>query len=416
LATQNIPLPGGKHRPGRVGQVANPTMYALLLALAQSGYPLAGVVTSFLRWEGSTISYAFRIIVILLGIGISGQAILRGRGRFLPAIVQIFLILYFVRLYYDTFIDPLPFADFAFLFFPGVVLAPTLAAAIAIESYDETRYALATFWVGAIACVSITLLDWSGWGLSRLEVTGRLSFDALNPITVGFTGLFTLLAIFTLWKKRPGLIPIFVVAGFFAVYSLVEAASRGPVAAGAAAFALIALARRNFTLFAILILGGLYAVLFASDSSLKLLARFEVVGTDTDMSSAERLFFMQNAIEQAWASPLFGHAYVETVTYNSPHHLIIESFLALGVVGAVLMAIMFVRMVWHAWLLAKGEHEFLAMIIACAFVNANLSAALWSSADFWIPLILGIEMARRIKAARRNGAYSVQMPPAAISG
>ncbi|HEV2815932.1 MAG TPA: O-antigen ligase family protein [Allosphingosinicella sp.] len=395
--------------PQAAGNSVNPALYALFLALALTGYPLAGVVTSALGWEGPTISYAYRILVLLLGAILFGQAVLRGRPRLPPVLVLIFFSLYFVRLYYDAFIDPLQGADFAFTFYVSVVLTPCLAMAVATDGYDETRFALSTFWVGFVACVSIALLEAAGWGAGHLEDTGRLSFDALNPITVGFTGLFTLLAIIALWRQRPRLMPVFLIGGAFAIYSIVEAASRGPAAAGAFAIAVLALARRNFLLFAVLLAAGAYFVFFADDASLKLLSRFEGVGTDE--SSAERLFFMQNAIREALDNPLFGHAYVETVTFQSPHNLIIESGLAIGLLGVAIMVVIYFQIARRAWLLAKAEHEFLAGLLCCAFVNANLSASLWSSLEFWIPVILSAEAARRIKKSRDSANAAIGTAP-----
>lgn len=394
--------------PQAAGRSVNTNLYALFLALALTGYPLAGVVTSALGREGPTISYAYRILVLLLGAGLSGQAILRGRPRMLPVLILIFFSLYFVRLYYDAFIDPLQGADFAFLFYVSVVLTPSLAVALASDGYDETKFALNTFWVGSVACVSIALLDAAGWGTGRLEDTGRLSFDALNPITVGFTGLFTLLAIIALWRQRPRLIPAFLIGGAFAIYSIVEAASRGPAAAGAFAIAVLALARRNFLLFGLLLVAGAYFVYFADDASLKLLNRFEGVGTD--VSSAERLFFMQNGIREALDHPLFGHAYVETVTFNSPHNLMIESGLAIGLLGVAIMAVIYFQIARRAWLLAKAEHEFLAGLLCCAFVDANLSATLWSSLDFWIPVILSAAAVRTIRKTRDSANPAIAAP------
>lgn len=388
--------PGPVPRPA-AGRSVNTTLYALFLALALTGYPLAGVVTSALGWEGPTISYAFRILVILLGAGLAGQAVLRGRPRLPPVLVLIFFSLYFVRLYYDAFIDPLQGADFAFTFYVGVVLTPCLAMAVAIDGYDEAKFALSTFWVGSVACVSIALLDAAGWGVGRLEDTGRLSFDALNPITVGFTGLFTLLAIIALWRQRPKLIPVFLIGGAFAIYSIIESASRGPAAAGAFAIAVLALARRKFLLFALLLAAGAYLVYSADDGSLELLNRFEGVGTD--VSSAERLFLMEIAIREALANPIFGHAYAETVTFNSPHNLLIESGLAIGLLGVAIMAVIYFQVVRRGWLLAKAEHEFLAGLLCCAFVDANLSASLWASLDFWIPVILSAAAVRHIRQA-----------------
>ena len=395
--------------PRAAGQRSvNPTVYALFLALALTGYPLAGVLTSVLGWEGSTISYAFRILVLLLGAGLAGQAFLRGRPSLPPQIVLIFFSLYFVRLYYDAFIDPIQGADFAFSFFVGVVLAPSLIAAIAIDGYDETKFAMSTFMVGSIACISITLLDLAGLG-DREADAGRLSFDALNPITVGFTGLFTLLAIIALWRQRPNMFPIFLIGGGFALYSIVEAGSRGPAAAGAFAIAVLGLARRNYLLFGLLLIAGTWFVFLADDSTFRLLSRFEGIGTDA--SSAERLFFMQNSIREALDNPLFGHAYADTVTFQSPHNLLIESGLAIGLLGVVLMAVIYFQIGRRAWLFARSEHEFLGALLCCTFVNANLSASLWSSPEFWIPVVLSAGVMRRIRMQRVSAMAAPPVAP-----
>lgn len=396
-------------RPHAGRSPVNATLYSIFLALALTGYPLAGVLTSALRWEDSTISYAFRILVLLLGAILAGQAFIRGRPDKPAALVLIFFLLYFVRLYYDGFIDPIQGADFAFSFFVSVVLAPALAAAVAIDAYDEAKFALSTFWVGTIACVAITLLDILGLGVNRASDAGRLAFDALNPITVGFTGLFTLLAIVAMWRQRPNMLPVFVISGAFAIYSIIEAASRGPAAAGAFAIAVLALARRNYLLFGLLLAVGAWFVFLADDSSLRLLTRFEGVGTDA--SSAERLFFMQNSIHEALDHPLVGHAYADTLTFQSPHNLLIESGLAIGMVGVAIMTVIYFQIVKRAWLLARNEHEFLAALLCCTFVNANLSASLWSSPDFWIPLILSAVVVRRIRIRRQSAKAPMPAAP-----
>src|SRR5205085_4302599 len=90
------------------------------------------------------------------------------------------------------------------------------------------------------------------------------------------------------------------------------------------------------------------------------------------------------------------------------HNLLIEAGLAIGMVGVALMAVIYYQIATRAWLLAKAHYEFLGALLCCAFVNANLSASLWSSAEVWIPLVLSAAAARRIRKQRETARADPQ--------
>jgi hypothetical protein len=394
--------------PARAG--ANPHVYACFLALAVIGYPVAGVLTTVLQFEGSNISYVFRASVIALAVVVSWQALFGRTIQALPLVFIVFLALYSVRLYYDSFISYIPDADYAIFYFFGVCLIPAIGTALASASYDHEKHAIWTFIVGGFASVSIVGIELLGLAgaASRTEEIGRLSFQALNPITVGYAGLFTVVAAVFLWfRVSPHLRPILVVVGLIAGYSFIQAASRGPFVAGVLCIAVAALARRRYFLFAALIAAGAYGAFFVSDSNLELVSRFESVTYDE--SSSERLYYMANAIQQAIENPVFGHAFVETISYRYPHNLLVESGLALGMVGAALMILIYVQLLIHSWRLAAHGYMFLALLMLSALVNANVSAALWGAPDFWIAAILGHIMVRRLK--EQHSATIAQRAP-----
>lgn len=386
--------------PHEAGEGANRILYALFLALATTGYPIAGLVTSVVHQvEGSTINYAFRILVIALGAIVAGAAIFRGKVRVVPAVVLLFFLFYGIRLYHDTFLDYLFGAEIALIFFGGVVLLPTIAAGLGFDSYNEADHAWLTFAVAGTA--SLGVVTFHALGIAEIVGetgnVGRVEFEALNPITIGYAGLFAALAAATLWQRAARTYrPMLLIGGAIGVYALIESASRGPLVSGVACVAFIALARGRFLLFGLLLAVAAYSAILLSDANLELLSRLRETGTD--LSSMDRLLYMQNAVYLAIANPLFGHAFIDTMTYSSPHNLLIESALATGLGGFALMLIIQIGMMFRAYQLARSGYTLLPLLVVCAFVNAQLSAFLWSTPEFWIPVTLTWMAARRLTA------------------
>jgi hypothetical protein len=396
-AAQGLPLRPGR-APGRPPTVLEKTFYALFLALATTGYPIAGLVTSILQIEGSTASYAFRVTVITMGALVAGSALFHGRMRAVPLAVILFFVMYAIRLYHDTFLDYLIGADTTSLFFIAVVLLPTIGTGLGFDNYDETYHAWATFLVAGLASAGVVSFQMLGMAQYFGETgnTERISFEALNPITIGYAGLFTMLAAAALWQRAPkDYRPLLVIGALIGLYSLIESASRGPLVSGLACVAFIALARGRIVLFGFLMLFAAYGALFLSDANLALFSRLRSTGTD--LSSMERIAYMQNAIDQAFANPLFGHAFIETTSYNFPHNLFIESALAMGMFGLALMIYLQASMLVKAAKLARAGLTLVPLLVVSAFMNAQLSASIWSSVEFWIPLTLTLMIARVLR-------------------
>jgi len=383
--------------------------YALFLALATTGYPIAGLVTSALEIEGSTASYAFRTLVIAMGALIGGIALYHGRMRALPLSILLFFMMYAVRLYHDTFLDFLLGADTASLFFIAVVLLPTIGAALGFDAYDEKSHAWATFLVAGFASFGVTLFQLLGIAQLAGDTgnAGRVEFEALNPITIGYAGLFTMLAAAVLWRRAAQEYrPFLAIGSLVGLYALVESASRGPLVSGLACIAFIALARGRFILFGFLMVIAAYGAFYLSSTDLALFSRLRETGED--LSSLERLVYLQNAIDLAVANPIFGHAFIDTISYNFPHNLFIETAMAIGVFGLALMIYIQSAMMVSATRMARAGYTLLPLLVVSAFVNAQLSASIWSTAEFWIPAALTLMMGRVLKRDAAERAH----PPA----
>jgi O-antigen ligase len=360
-------------------------MYGLLLALAITGYPIASAFTTVLVIEGSLVSYIFRLTVIFLAAAVFVRAMTARLLYAASPLILLFLILYLTRLYVDFFVRELPEAGYSLLYFLGICVLPAAGLTAAAQYYEEKRAAICMLFVaglGASSALLLNALQLTSYA-SLTEETGRLSFASLNAIAVGYTGLFLMIAAASLWGRlampwKLGLLP----AALIGAICLVQAASRGPIVAGVVCVAALAYVRRQWFLFFVLAALVVYGAAVAHTEDFAIIDRFQ--NLSSDLSATERQISMLISIEQALASPIFGHAYVETITFTYPHNLLIESGLALGVLGFVLMLFIQVKLLLFALRLLREGRRLFPFLTLVAVVNANLSAALFGAADFWI--------------------------------
>ena len=117
-----------------------------------------------------------------------------------------------------------------------------------------------------------------------------------------------------------------------------------------------------------------------------------------DAPSLERLDVMWLSIDQAIAYPLLGYAYIEPATGNYPHNLLVESALARGIGGFVLMLCMQLSLFWNSLKITSRGAWLLPFLAAAMFANAWKSGALWGSGLFFMLVWL----------VRDRRAYSIQ--------
>jgi O-antigen ligase len=398
------------------GSVRPSTMYGLLLALAITGYPIASALTTILVVEGSVISYAFRSTVIVVAAAVFVKAMAARVLYAASPLIVLFLVLYLARLYIDFFARDLPEAGYSLLYFLGICVLPAAGLTAAAQYYEEKRAAICLLIVAGLGASSVLLLNalqLTSYA-STTEETGRLSFASLNAISVGYTGLFLMVAASSLWSRiampwRLGLLP----AALIGAVCLIQAASRGPIVAGVVCVAAVAYVRRQWFLFFVFAAMVIYGGAVAHTEDFAIIERFQ--NLSSDLSATERRISMMISIEQALASPIFGHAYVETLTFTYPHNLLIESGLALGVVGFVLMLFMQIKLLFFALRLLREGRRLFPFLTLIAVVNANLSAALFGAADFWIVASISFaflhgEKVRRNAALQTTGTTAA--PPA----
>jgi O-antigen ligase len=333
----------------------------LVLALAIVGYPLAAGVSTFLNLEDNTLSIGFRVTHSGLCLLLLLWTLARGTFR-LDLVIAVFLALYATRLLIDLNYSMWPdIADDA-LFFAVTVLIPTLAIAGGRDWFDERMCLRFILVVGGMAGLFVVdALVTMGIAAPGAD-TSRAMLSTLNPISIGYLGLFVAASAVMLIARHGSsrlLVPC-ILAAIMGGFLLVVSGSRGPLVALLAGLIITGNADRHVK--SAYLVGGIVVVGLITYFGVPdvILNRLQNVGTD--VSSAMRIYAIQLSIDAALDHPAFGYAYIEPVTGLYPHNLLIESALALGLVGFVLMLWMQIALAWNAWQSARAGAWFLPFV------------------------------------------------------
>jgi O-antigen ligase len=359
-------------------------LIAWVFTLTIIGYPLAGMVTAAFYWPSFYGSYPFRLGVALLSCILLLRAILLRLRTHIDAPLLIFSTAYVLRLFWDLVVAQIPGAEMAFVFFVATVLLPSVAVVTGIRMASEEEIARLMFLVGtAVSFIAVGLLYFGiGQGESGLE-TGRLSFDAVNPITLGHAGATTLIAAISCWYQARRAIPfwLFAIGTTAGAICLVMAASRGPFVALGACLIVFAIGRKKWGLLAVALAMLLYSVTQIPMDRLEILQRFSTVSEDE--SSLERLLIQANAIQQFLQNPWFGSAYAELISGQYPHNLFIETAMALGVGGLLLVVVIIIRASRASLVALRSNSLLVPLLFVQYFVAAQFSGSIWGAGAFW---------------------------------
>ena len=372
-------------------------------ALMLVGYPVAGLIGSALNWDSTIASIPFRLGVLALSV-----VLMWTRFQLLPAFVRnspwlvTFTLIYLLRLLWDLGAAGIPGAGEALAFYAATVLLPGIALALVAGQLREDQAALTIALMGGLTCALAVIMYVLDWGMDRSlsEQTQRLSFEAVNPITLGHTAATTIIASLTHARHHRDGLRLMLLACLVgtSLACLILAASRGPLLAlGVCGLAYVLLT--GTLRMSILILGiGFLVVtvtIVAMGEDSPLLVRF--VNLDEDDSSLQRLLLQSNAIAQFFGNPLLGSAFTELEFLEYPHNLFIETAMALGVAGLAVMSIIIFQAGAEFVRRIKVGETLVPLLLLQYFLAIQLSGSLWGAASFWAMLVVTLSNKIRTK-------------------
>jgi O-antigen ligase len=249
---------------------------------------------------------------------------------------------------------------------------------------------------------------WEQYGTTQ----ARLGFEALNPISLGhIVGSAILAAIVII--SRNGQSNFWRFAAIITIITgsilLIQAASRGSIVAIAIALLWFSLtkAKRLFVVAPLLFLALAFGL--AQTEVIEKIVSLQDGGAFADRSALERLNTQQMAIADFFGAPLFGAHYANPAWIDGeyPHNILIETAMALGVIGLILWVIMLIKAARKTLTYTSLVRPMLTLLFVQKFIGTLLSGALWGADATLILLMLVLTMGRssaHTKTALHSGA------------
>ncbi|MBU1325365.1 MAG: O-antigen ligase family protein [Alphaproteobacteria bacterium] len=372
---------------GEARDLVNERLLTWIVTLSVVGYPLAGMLAVLLGLDSRATSIPFRLIVFGLSVWAMMTVLQKPQRIRFDLLLVVFLWLYLGRLIFDLGRPEFPNIQTDALFYVGSMLVPVMATSLLTRDWHERSIAWALFGVGTTVCVGITLMNAFGIGGDRIltETQQRLSIDTVNPITLGHAAVTTLFAILVLWNRVRNLatLAVLVLGGVAAFWVLFLANSRSPFVAMGLALLAWLFATRRWRILAGLVGASLVALVSGAVGRLLENTRFGSAGA---RSASERLLVQDAAWQDFLSSPLTGTGYLDSKFGVYPHNVVIESAMALGIVGLVLLTLILVLGLLRTNR-AFGAGEVLLGCLFCQYlVLAQVSGNLYASGALFILL------------------------------
>lgn len=395
-------------------------LYALMLVLGLAGFPLVASFSTVVSTSSTPFSIGLRISILAVSMLIILYAFSRKHtffiGGWLGALWFLFWGAYFVRIFYETifrasilFREPAEYWYWAL----GACMIPST---IMLTKVRSEAYQRAYKWSFALLiCVAFAVVIFGGTEVStefgESYDIGRLHLESLNPIYAGHAGLSLLLLsvwsiMFNKHKMSLNQWIIRLIPVLLGIYVMVAAASRGPIVALFCVICFYFLSvnfRKSSRLLAfaviICVLGYVFATLLEESGQFQMLSRIENTFSGDDAAVTGRQVAISGAFLQFLSSPIVGSALEEKITGFYPHNVVLESFMATGIIGGLPFITLITIGFFSAYRLFKcrSDNAWVALIFIQYMIAAQFSGAIYNSNVMWMYLAATISVQRNVK-------------------
>ncbi len=394
--------------------------YAVLVACAYFGFPIAALVPVLLGMPSRSISIVYRVLVAAGSLMYAAWVLPTRRSALAPPAqwaLGFLAIMLLARLAWDSFVAQLPL-DLPWQDLWAQVLVFVLIPALPfLVAPDREALAISRRlcrWAGVVAVFAAVL--GALYSVRQFSLGKRLATDVVNPITVGATGvsLFILALSYTStartraaqWVRVSGR----VVGGVLGISVCAMSASKGPLLSLAAVMlimffyrlARLPISRQVWESCAALVILGLLAALAMYLNEHGILTIYSRISDfASDQSTAARLQAWRGALAQFDSSPLWGSAAVELTTRYYPHNAILEVMMATGVGGLLLLLLL---QLWgaiaaHSVLVNAPEFSWVALLFLQYAIGALLSGSVYLTGATWASLLMVLGVYRSLASA-----------------
>ncbi len=402
------------------------TTSALVISLSIIGYPLIAAIAANADIESRGLSIATRGLILTLSLALLLKGDFKSlwnRNTPLVLLMCVTLGAYGCRLLADVIFRSAELGQPSstyLLFFFGVTLMPVLA--ILFTTKIDLNAALdLTYLMTIVSALASFLAAQRGIDADAVgQVRGSL--DQLNSISLGNVG--AILALLSLWKiiQGPRIISLgkLLNVGLFVsgVSLAVFAASRGPLVGIVFAIFALILFQRGYTRVRFILAAaipivalGFYALGNSNLNDVLVWQRFQSMLTGQDLSSNIRIDLLTLALEHIKQNPVLGVS-IEVVEYRYyPHNLIVEYFMATGVVIGFFIIALFLAVALNARSIisSRNPNGWIPLLFLQSLILAQFSGALYASSTLWITtalvLYLSLEQRGKTKTVQSAAPY-----------
>lgn len=417
------------------------TLICLLVVLACFTYPVTTVTLLNLGLPTESSHQLVKALTATLYLYLLVAAAFNGFAipfRLLPLLG--FFALYSIRLIVDLDIKLIAMegysAAYVHVYFFALTALPVLALVASYRHLDLRR--LHHWMLIALVAANLALIvnTLTGDVLSLLTLlAGRAQVEGLeegtavlSPLTYGLMGAS--LASFAL--GRLCLMPssgarssaMLLVCVFLGLANMMLGASRGPFVGFALSTLLIvaltfaakrpriAPSRWRTMFFLGLPIGGLAALASLADVVPSFLFERLLAFLEERSSGImeERDYSFHGAIQDFLRSPVLGHNFVGTYDNFYPHNIVLETLMATGLVGTVLLSCALIALLLSMWRIVQTQragHGLPILLVGiCMLFSGMTSGSIHSAPEFWIFLALLTCMGLRCQSAPQRAALN----------
>lgn len=380
---------------------------AWILALTIAGYPLVAALSVFYGIENRWLSVPFRGFILIQSLLVIGYALRRClyfRLTFFWGCWWLFWLLYIFRIFTDYFFQEsqidLPMYD---VLLNAVCISMVPAFALGLKelnlNYDRARYFIVI--LGVIGLTANLLLVISEQGLSGIAALAliRAETKTINPISIGQLGVS--LIIISSWtllfrkKLKVMELAIFLMTLVVGLIGLISSGSRGPIVSLAAPMFLIVLTiyskGSRFSKLAITAIGLVLLFIISSAGDEILLLKRASSSLFADDTRSE---LIANGVNVIISNPILGAGIQPLYLY--PHNVILESYMAFGVLTGVTFTYMVFYGLYTSFKLrGKSPNAYwLSLLYVQYFTAAMFSGSLYIVSALWVLLVVVIKCSK----------------------
>lgn len=402
----------------------------LFLVILLVGYFFVSFLPGVLGTTSRVFTIPFRGLVLAMSMYIIYRGLLyKGHQTFKTwqwGLFISFWFMYISRMIYDLYFRSIeatvfPATSDYLLNAVGVCLVPALAIRYAVQ----VDYEWVLNWVFRL--LGIALLTSLFFNIvspltGSEQYAGRYQGSAaMNTISYGHYGVtFSLISIF-LFSKTDSIYKkgFYLVSFFLGLFIMYLAGSRGPLAA--LAVCLLFFQINNTGLFKGLFTLALFAIplIIFSDEIIQLLSGFggsfiqRVMATITEGHSSGRDVVYAEAINEFVNSPWLGNAFlIQSGQFMGfyPHNIIVEAFMATGVIGGIclLLWIFYCLRIAYKLIVISHPAAWTGVLLLQYLIYGMFSNAIFTHTGFWYYSVLVWSVAYSMQ---NNEAEEIQPTP-----